>query len=81
MYHVNGGGNVVGIIDGTDAVSWDSCGRHNSPSSYRSLSEDGTYWEEITNIAFYLYDEGNCSDGFYVGGRVTRSYGLSGQYL
>ena len=46
-----------------------------SPSSYRSLSDDGTYWEEITNIAFYLYNGGDCSDGFYVGGRVTRSYG------
>ena len=31
-----------------------------SPSSYRSLSDD---------------DGGDCSDGFYVGGRVTRSYG------
>ena len=46
-----------------------------SPSSYRSLSDDGTYWEEITNIAFYLYNGGDCSDGFYVGGRVARSYG------
>ena len=52
-------------------------GKLRSPSSYRSLSDDGTYWEEITNIAFYLYNEGSCSDGFYVGGRVANSYGIS----
>lgn len=46
-----------------------------SPTSYRSLSEDGTYWEDKTNIAFYLYNGGDCSDGFRGGGFVGNSYG------
>ena len=71
--------SLARMVSSTTAVlvSTIPAGKLRSPSSYRSLSDDGTYWEEITNIAFYLYNEGSCSDGFYVGGRVANSYGIS----
>ena len=61
--------SLARMVSSTTAVlvSTIPAGKLRSPSSYRSLSDDGTYWEEITNIAFYLYNEGSCSDGFYVG--------------
>ena len=76
FYYDSGSYCVDSVGDVSIWVVTNSYGR-SSPSSYRSLSEDGTYWEEITDIAFYLYNGGDCSDGFYVGGRVRNSYGIS----